>query len=203
MKGKPQARISVYGPAVVILAQEAVFCTKAAAAGREPGAKFTKKGHVFALGRPSPPSSGALASWEAPLDLPQQATSGKRTQQGPCRGPQLPSCTKAKNGSIPARTQSAVFWVSVDMCWTLVAEEPHRSTILNLEHCPLKANVSCLIFPLHQGKMSSAQALEWPRLPLTRESRATKDHTTLPQPPFSFPLYNRKSNARASRPSHL
>ena len=92
---------------------------------------------------------------------------------------------------------------SVDMCWTLVAEEPHRSTILDLEHCPLKANVSCLIFPLHQGKMSSAQALEWPRLPLTRESRATKDHTILPQPPFSFPLYNRKSNARASRHSHL
>ena len=45
------------------------------------------------------------------------------------------------------------------MCWTLVAEEPHRSTILHLEHCPLKANVSCLIFPLHQGKMSSAQPL--------------------------------------------
>ena len=48
---------------------------------------------------------------------------------------------------------------SVDMCWALVAEEPHRSTILKLEHCPLKANVSCLIFPLHQGKMSSAQPL--------------------------------------------
>jgi hypothetical protein len=45
------------------------------------------------------------------------------------------------------------------MCWTLVAEEPHRSTILDLEHCPLKANASCLIFPLHQGKMSSAQPL--------------------------------------------
>jgi hypothetical protein len=49
------------------------------------------------------------------------------------------------------------------MCWTLVAEEPHRSTILNLEleleHCPLKANARCLIFPLHQGKMSSVQPL--------------------------------------------
>jgi hypothetical protein len=49
--------------------------------------------------------------------------------------------------------------VFVDMCWPLVAEEPHRSTILNLEHCPLKANVSCLIFPLYQGKMSSTQPL--------------------------------------------
>jgi hypothetical protein len=47
----------------------------------------------------------------------------------------------------------------VDMCWALVAEEPHRSTILYLEHCPLKANVSCLIFPPHSGKMSSAQPL--------------------------------------------
>ena len=47
------------------------------------------------------------------------------------------------------------------------------------------------------------KALEWPRLPLTRESRATNEHAILPQPPFSFPLYNRKSNARASRPSHL
>ena len=41
------------------------------------------------------------------------------------------------------------------MCRTLVAEEPHRPTILNLGHCPLKANVRCLIFPLQQGKMSS------------------------------------------------
>jgi hypothetical protein len=49
--------------------------------------------------------------------------------------------------------------VHADMCWTLVAEEPHRRPILNLEHCPLKANVSCLIFPLHQGKTSSAQPL--------------------------------------------
>jgi hypothetical protein len=48
---------------------------------------------------------------------------------------------------------------NVDMCWTLVAEEPHRSTILNLEHCPLKANVRCLIFPLHQGKMGSVKPL--------------------------------------------
>jgi hypothetical protein len=47
----------------------------------------------------------------------------------------------------------------VDVCWTLVAEEPHRSTISNLGHCPLKANVRCLIFPLQQGKMSSVQPL--------------------------------------------
>jgi hypothetical protein len=74
-----------------------------------------------------------------------------------------------------------------------------------IKHCPLKANASCLIFPLHQGKMSSAQPLsaEWPRLPLTRESRATNEQTALPQPLFYFPLYNRKSNARASLLSHL
>ena len=46
-------------------------------------------------------------------------------------------------------------------------------------------------------------AHEWPRLPLTRESRATNELTALPQSPFSFPLYNRKSNARASRLSHV
>ena len=35
-------------------------------------------------------------------------------------------------------------WCSVDMFWAIVAEEPRRSAILNLEHCPLKANVSCV-----------------------------------------------------------
>jgi hypothetical protein len=91
------------------------------------------------------------------------------------------------------------------MCRILVAEEPHRPTILNLEHCPLKANVRCLVFPLHQGKMSSAQPLSGLDSPSqgTRESRATNEHTTLPQSPFSFPIYNRKSNARASRLGHL
>jgi hypothetical protein len=94
-------------------------------------------------------------------------------------------------------------YAPVDMCWALVAEEPHRPTTLNLEHCPLKANVSCLIFPLHQGKISSAQPLSGLDSPPTRELRATNEHITLPQSPFSFPLYNRKSNARASRLSHL
>jgi hypothetical protein len=40
------------------------------------------------------------------------------------------------------RQRNALHSVScqnVDMCWTLVAEEPHRPTILNLEHFPLKA----------------------------------------------------------------
>ena len=44
--------------------------------------------------------------------------------------------------------QDCIRVMVVDMCWTLVAEEPHRSTILNLEHCPPKANVRCLVFPL-------------------------------------------------------
>jgi hypothetical protein len=87
---------------------------------------------------------------------------------------------------------------TVDMYWALVAEEAHKSAILDLEHCPLKAHASCLIFPLHQGNMS-----EWPRLPLTRESRATSEHAVLPQSPFYFPLYNRKSNVRAFRLGHL
>jgi hypothetical protein len=43
---------------------------------------------------------------------------------------------------------------------TPVAEKTHRSTILNLEHYPLKADVGCLVFPLHQGRMvRSAQPL--------------------------------------------
>jgi hypothetical protein len=63
----------------------------------------------------------------------------------------------------PAFIQHVVIYklrsLVVDMCRTLVAEEPHRSTILNLEHFPLKANVRCLVFPLQQGKMSSVQPL--------------------------------------------
>jgi hypothetical protein len=35
---------------------------------------------------------------------------------------------------------SGICVLVVDMCWTLVAEEPHRSPILNLEHCPLKTH---------------------------------------------------------------
>ena len=40
---------------------------------------------------------------------------------------------------------------------SLVAEAPHRPTILNLEHRPLKASVRCLIFHLYQGKASGVQ----------------------------------------------
>ena len=71
---------------------------------------------------------------------------------------------------------------AVDMCWPLVAEEPHRSPILNLEHCPLKANVSCLIFPLHQGKMSSTQPLSGLDSP-PQESRGQLTST----PPYHSP----------------
>jgi hypothetical protein len=77
----------------------------------------------------------------------------------------------------------------------LVAEEPHRSTILNLEHCPCPSSST--------RKDEQRTAPEWPRLPLTRESRATNEHAALPQSPFFFPIYNRKSNARASRLSRL
>jgi hypothetical protein len=35
------------------------------------------------------------------------------------------------------------------------------------------------------------------------KSRPTNEYTALPQSPFSFPIYNRKSNARVSRLSHL
>ena len=78
--------------------------------------------------------------------------------------PRLPlrqlSVQKGPNLINPTDISSITSYCSVvGMCWPLVAEEPHRSPILNLEHCPLKANVSCLIFPLHQGKMSSTQPL--------------------------------------------
>ena len=79
---------------------------------------------------------------------------------------------------------------------TLVAEEPHRPVILNLERALPHLFSST-------RKDEQRKAPEWPRLPLTRESRATNEHTALPQSPFSFPIYNRKSNARASRLSHL
>jgi hypothetical protein len=38
---------------------------------------------------------------------------------------------------IPQRTKLFIRVYGVDMCWALVAEEPHRSTILSLEHCLL------------------------------------------------------------------
>jgi hypothetical protein len=64
-----------------------------------------------------------------------------------------------ERASAPRDHLHRFYKIYVDMCWTLVAEEPHTSINLNLEHCPLKANASCLIFSLHQGKMSSAQPL--------------------------------------------
>jgi hypothetical protein len=85
------------------------------------------------------------------------------------------------------------------------SEELHRPAISNLEHCPLKANMSCLIFPLHQGKMSSVQPLSGLDPPLTRESRATNEHAVLltAVPLLFTPLqYSRKSNACTSRLSH-
>ena len=109
---------------------------------------------------------------------------------------------------VPVRYNQCSIMVLIYMCWALVAEEPHRPTTLNLEHCPLKVNVRCLIFPLHLGKMKDEQrtAHEWP-LPLTRDSRATNEHTVPPShsPPSlsPFTIDNRKSNARASRLSHL
>ena len=39
---------------------------------------------------------------------------------------------------------------TVGASWAFVAEEPHRPTVLKLGHCPLKANVRCLISALHQ-----------------------------------------------------
>ena len=70
----------------------------------------------------------------------------------------------------------------VDVCWTLVAEEPHRSTILDLdlEHFPLKANARCLVFPLHQGsrgQLTSMPSYHSPPslLPFTT-GKATRAH---------------------------
>jgi hypothetical protein len=48
-----------------------------------------------------------------------------------------------------------------------------------------------LVMKKKPRKDEQRAAPEWPRLPLTWESRATNEHTTLPQSPFSFPLYNR------------
>jgi hypothetical protein len=120
---------------------------------------------------------------------------GGRVDLPPSNSPELGVVLVTKNWA--PRTAEGT---CVDMCWTLVAEEPNRPTTLNLEHYPLKADVSCFIFP---RKDEQRTAPEWPRLPLTRDSRATNEHAALPQSPFSFPLYNRKSNARASRLSHL
>jgi hypothetical protein len=83
-----------------------------------------------------------------------------------------------------------------DMCWALVAEEPHRSTILNLEHCPLKDLSSS------PRKDEQRKALEWPRLPLTRESRATNEHPPYhsppPHPPFTIGKATRAHPALAA-----
>jgi hypothetical protein len=80
----------------------------------------------------------------------------------------------------------------------LVAEEPHRSTILNLEHFPLKANVSCLIFPLHQGKMSSA----WPLSGLDSPSKESRGQLTSIASYHSPPSLSPFTTGKATR-AHL
>jgi hypothetical protein len=60
-------------------------------------------------------------------------------------------------------------------CWYMLGPRSRGATQtrhLEPRTLPAQGNVSCLIFPLHQGK--------WPRLPLTRESRATNEHAILP-----------------------
>jgi hypothetical protein len=84
------------------------------------------------------------------------------------------------------------------MCWALVAEEPHRSTILNLKHCPLKANARCLIFPLHQGKTSSVQPLSGLDFP-SQGSRGQLTGMPSCHSPLLFPpLQQEKQRARIS-----
>ena len=81
------------------------------------------------------------------------------------------------------------------MCWTLVAEEPHRSTILDLEHCPLKDNVSCLVFPLRQGKMSSSQPLSG----LDSPSQGSRGQLTSTPPYHSPPSLSPFTIGKATR----
>ena len=81
------------------------------------------------------------------------------------------------------------------MCWTLLAEEPHRPIILNLEHRPLKANVSCLIFPLHQGKMSSVQPLSG----LDSPSQGSREQLTGTPPYHSPPSLSPFTIGKATR----
>jgi hypothetical protein len=96
-----------------------------------------------------------------------------------------PVSEKRNRHLAPAVVKKELF---VDMCWTLVAEEPHRSPILNLEHCPLKANVSCLIFPLHQGKISSTQPLSGLDSPSQRSRGQLTSIPPYHNPPSLFPF---------------
>jgi hypothetical protein len=77
------------------------------------------------------------------------------------------------------------------MFWALVAEELHKSTILR--ELPYLSS--------SPRKYEQRTAPEWPRLPLTRESRATNEHTILPQSAFSFPLYNMIGKATRAHPA--
>jgi hypothetical protein len=79
------------------------------------------------------------------------------------------------------------------LCWPLVAEEPHRSATLNLEHCPIKANVSCLVFPLHQGKTSSAQPLSGLDSPSQGSRGQLTSTPPCHSPPFLFPFATGKA----------
>jgi hypothetical protein len=97
------------------------------------------------------------------------------------------------------RLEKLLYVYSVDMCWPLETEEPHRSTILNLEHYPLKANASCPIFPLHQGKMSSVQPLSG----LDTPSQGSRGQQTSIPPYHSPPSLSPFTIGKATRASHL
>jgi hypothetical protein len=108
--------------------------------------------------KPEPTTPDATATPPRP-GPPPRPQCRPRAKGGPDDRPVTASVGLRKRAHPPFLNPEVTWPNSVDMYWPLVAEEPHRSPILNLEHCPLKANVSCLIFPLHQGKMSITQPL--------------------------------------------
>ena len=86
-KARRRRRLSVYGSPVLVLAQKAAFWGGDVAAGRQPGAKFTKKTFNFCRQGEEPTPPNPLARWVGPLTplfQPQKETAavapGKQAQ---------------------------------------------------------------------------------------------------------------------------
>jgi hypothetical protein len=85
-------------------------------------------------------------------------------------------------------------------CWCVLDPRSRGATQTHhLEPRPLKANVSCLVFPLHQGKMSSAQPLVGTLSDLDSPSQGSRGQLTSTPPYHSPPSLSPFTIGKAAR----